>query len=122
MPARRHLELDARGIPTGAGDARTRIRFALGARGFDDGYDGLTDGATFAVSGGGRRIAVTHAAGFPVGQVYSPPGAQFICFEPMTAPANALISGTGLRRAVPGRPYTAAFEIAVSEWPGPAGS
>jgi hypothetical protein len=31
----------------------------------------------------------------------------------MTAPTNALRTGTGLRRAIPGRPFTARFSIAV---------
>jgi aldose 1-epimerase len=48
-----------------------------------------------------------------VAQVFSPPGEQFICFEPMTAPVNALRTGAGLRRAVPGAPFAASFSIAV---------
>jgi galactose mutarotase-like enzyme len=40
-------------------------------------------------------------------------GIPFICFEPMTAPANALRSRAGLRRAAPGREFLAAFSIAV---------
>jgi aldose 1-epimerase len=113
LPRRRHLELDARGIPTGRARPRAGARFRLGDRGFDDGYDRIEDGASFSVAGGGREIAVTHHAGYPVAQVYSPPGAPFICFEPMTAPTNALRSGDGLWFAVATAPYRAEFSISV---------
>ena len=80
---------------------------------FDDGYDSIEDGAVFSVSGGGREIAVTHECGFPAAQVFSPIDAAFVCFEPMTAPANALCSGDGLRFVAPGASYTATFSISV---------
>jgi galactose mutarotase-like enzyme len=73
----------------------------------------VADGAVFTMAGAGRELAVTHHAGYPVAQVFSPAGAQFLCLEPMTAPADALRSGQGLRRAVPRRPFTAAFSIGV---------
>ena len=113
MPARRRLELDARSLPTGRFEPRSPERFALAGRAFDDAFDGVADGASFTMEGGGREIAVTHHAGYPVAQVFSPPGAQFLCLEPMTAPADALRSGHGLRRALPRRPFTAAFSIGV---------
>jgi aldose 1-epimerase len=113
MPPRRHLELDGLGLPTGRGESRGGSRFRLGALGFDDGYDGLEDGARFSVSAGGREIDVVHERGYPAAQVFSPPGAPFICFEPMTAPANALCSGDGLRAVAPGDSFTAAFSISV---------
>ena len=40
---------------------------------------------------------------------------QFICFEPMTAPANALRSGMGLRVLAPGERYRARFGVRVEE-------
>jgi galactose mutarotase-like enzyme len=113
LPRRRHLALDARSIPTGRARHEAPAAFTLGDRAFDDGYDRIEPGAVFAVEGGGRRIAVTHEAGYPVAQIYSPAGAPFICFEPMTAPTNALRSGTGLRRVIPGDHFTAVFSIAV---------
>ena len=113
MPRRRHLELDERGIPTGRGHREAPARFRLGALTFDDAFDGVADGATFSLRGGGRRIAVTHRHGFPVAQVFSPAGAQFICLEPMTAPVDALRTGIGLRRAVPAAPFSAEFSISV---------
>lgn len=113
LPQRRHVCLDDRGIPAGGGEDEPAERFTLDARTFDDAFDGIADGAAFTVAGGGLAITVTHHQGFPVAQVYSPPGTQFICFEPMTAPVDALRTGEGLRRAEPGTAFTAAFSIAV---------
>jgi galactose mutarotase-like enzyme len=113
LPARRHLFTDPRGIPTGHDEDERAQRLTLATRAFDDGFDGLADGAEFAVAGGGRRITVTFVRGFPVAQVFSPPGAPFVCFEPMTAPTDALRSGMGLRRVAPGGAFTAVFRIAV---------
>ena len=115
LPARRYLFADARGIPTGHHEDEPATRLRLGGLSFDDGFDRIADGATFAVSGGGRRVAVTFARGYPVAQVFSPPGAPFVCFEPMTAPTNALRSGDGLRRVAPGEAFSAVFSIAVGE-------
>jgi aldose 1-epimerase len=115
IPARRHLLLDDRGVPTGESEDRPAAAFELGDRHFDDGYDRLRDGAEFSVTGGERTLAVTFERGYPVGQVFAPAGSPFICFEPMTAPTNALRSGTELRRAIPGRDFTAVFSIAVSD-------
>jgi aldose 1-epimerase len=114
LPPRRHLTLDERAIPIGAGERHPATRFQLADRGFDDGYDSLAAGAAFSVAGGGRRLTVALESGYPAGQVFTPSGAQFICFEPMTAPTNALRSGAGLRRVQPGDAFTAAFSIRVS--------
>ena len=86
LPAMRRLELDPRHLPTGA--------------------------AAFAVTAGGRRIRVTFDAGFACAQVFTPPDKDLICFEPMTAPADALRTGA-FAVAAPGRPFHAAFTIAV---------
>jgi aldose 1-epimerase len=114
LPPRRHLVLDERGIPAGTGARRPATRFALDGRAFDDGYDGLASRSTFSVAGGGRTLAVELEAGYPAAQVFAPPGRAFICFEPMTAPANALRSGDGLRHVVPGESFTAVFSIRVT--------
>jgi galactose mutarotase-like enzyme len=115
LPPRRHLELDERGIPTGRGERRPAAELRLADAGFDDGYDGIGDGAVFSVAGGGREIRVSQDAGYPAAQVFSPPGAPFVCFEPMTAPVNALCSGAGLRFVAPGGTSTATFTIAVRD-------
>ena len=113
LPARRRLLADDRGIPTGPTVTERAEVLPLGARFFDDGYDELGALPRFGVSGGGRAISVRFLAGYPVAQVFAPRDHDVICFEPMTAPTNALVSGRGLRVAAPGSTFVAAFEIVV---------
>jgi aldose 1-epimerase len=114
LPARRHLVADARSLPTGETAWMRAERAPLGSRAFDDGYDALGHMPRFAVSGGGREVAVTFLRGYPVAQVFAPAGQDVVCFEPMTAPVNALSTGRGLRRIAPGATFTAVFEIRVT--------
>jgi aldose 1-epimerase len=113
LPVREHLVLDERMIPTGARRPVRYERAPLGDRAFDDGYAALEVGRPFALSGAGRRIEVQFGQQFPFAQVYSPPGAQFICFEPMTAPTNALRTGEDLPVARAGESFTASWAIEV---------
>jgi galactose mutarotase-like enzyme len=113
VPPMRRLLLDAHGIPTGSEEPYAGLAGGLD-RDYDDGFAGVADGATFALSGGSRRVEVTFLDGYPFAQIFAPPGQDFICFEPMTAPTNALSSGDGLRLAEPGGPFTASFRISVS--------
>ena len=57
LPERRHLELDELAIPTGGGTLGERRDFRLAGAGFDDGYDGIDEGAVFSLAGGGARSA-----------------------------------------------------------------
>ena len=114
LPPRRRLVADERLIPTGEHVAEPFERFVLGERTFDDGYDGLGGGAVFAVEAAGRRIEVVLEAGYACAQVFAPPDDGVICFEPMTAPANALVSGDGLAVLAPGAVYRASFAIRVT--------
>jgi len=114
LPAMEHLELDELSIPTGASEFASGDCFVLGSRVYDDGYASVRRGARFALSGGGRRITVRLDTGYPCAQVYAPADQDVICFEPMTAPTNALVSGDGLTWAGPGSSYTATFSISVS--------
>jgi galactose mutarotase-like enzyme len=82
----------------------------LGDKAFDDGYDEVAEGVVFAVSGGGRRIEVHFEQGYPAAQVFAPPGEDVVCFEPMTAPTDALRRG-GYRTAKPGDWGIAQFSI-----------
>jgi aldose 1-epimerase len=113
LPAMERLELDARAIPTGAADPFAAQAGPLGARTFDDGFRGLEPGVRFVLAGGGRRVTVRFDEGYPFAQVFAPAAHDVICFEPMTAPTNALVSGDGLVRAAPGAPYVATFSINV---------
>jgi galactose mutarotase-like enzyme len=114
LPPRRPLVADARGMPVRPGLRRPTTRLPLGDLGFDHGYDRLEDGAAFRVAGGDRAIAVTLLSGYPAAQIFTPPGGRFICFEPMTAPTNALRSGAGLRTVARGESFTATFAIEVA--------
>lgn len=112
LPAMRRLELDERHLPTGATAPVQPFAGALPAHELDDAFDELADGSSFSVTGGGRRIALTLEEGYPCAQVFSPPDKDLICFEPMTAPGDALRDGA-FPVAAPGSPYRAAFTIAV---------
>ncbi len=111
-PPLRHLALDDQGLPTGDAAEQAPIDEVLDDKGFDDGYDNVADGAVFAVSGGGRRIEVHFEQGYPAAQIFAPPAEDVVCFEPMTAPTDALRRG-GYRCARPGEPAVAVFSIRV---------
>ena len=135
LPAMRALTLDAQQIPTAPAQeppaqeppaqapptqaspvqVLPARRFELDGREFDDGFDGVAAPACFGVTGGARQIEVTFLEGYPCAQVFAPASGQFICFEPMTAPANALRSGEGLRLLAAGESFVARFAVAVSD-------
>jgi aldose 1-epimerase len=121
-PVRRRLVLDQRGLPTGATEelAHGALSGPLGDRTFDDCFDQLeprADGSPleFAVADGRLRLAVEFVSGFPVAQLYAPAGSEFICFEPMTAPVDALRDGHGLRFATPGEKFFAEFAVTATQ-------
>jgi aldose 1-epimerase len=113
LPVDRHLALDDRMIPTGVSEPFERPRFALGNESFDDAFAGLRHPAVFAASAGARRIELELREGYSFAQLYAPAGEGFVCFEPMTAPANALISRDALPVVEPGGAFAAAFAISV---------
>jgi aldose 1-epimerase len=115
LPAMRRLELDERQIPIGPETERAQPdqAFELAEREFDDGFDSVAEPARFAVEAAGRRIALELLEGYPCAQVFAPRAGQFICFEPMTAPANALRSGAGPPLLAPGESHRATFAVSV---------
>src|SRR5262250_3062601 len=84
-----------------------------GERGFDGGFGRLSGRATLALSGAGRRLTVELGDSYMHSQVYAPPDEDYVALEPMTAPADALTSGRGLRLAEPGAIFRASFRIEV---------
>jgi aldose 1-epimerase len=114
LGAEAHLELDERMIPTGTRTPLAPRDFLLADRSLDDGLAGLTQPAQFLVSDGERALSVAFGDGYEWAQVYAPPGHNFICFEPMTAPTDALRSGTGLTVLPPGDSYRAAVDFTVT--------
>lgn len=114
LPVKRRLLLDERMIPTGESEPVHFHQEPLGRRSFDDGFAESIAGKPFVVAGGGRQIEVTFNEGYPFAQVYAPSDKQFICFEPMTAPTNALRrGGSELPLAQPSETFRATFSISV---------
>ncbi len=111
LPAMRTLLLDDHQIPTGPGEELTSQEFELAEREFDDGFEAVPAHARFAAEAGGRRLELELLEGYPCAQVYAPRPGEFICFEPMTAPANALRSGDHLRLLAPGESCRARFAV-----------
>ena len=115
LGASQRLVLDEQMIPTGATEPLAHESFVLQDASWDDGLAGLREPPAFSVSAGGPTVTLTFDEGFDYAQVYAPPGQDFICFEPMTAPTNALISGDGLRLVEPGAEHRTAFSVTVAD-------
>jgi len=112
LPACHHIELDGRGLPTGRSTEQPAEALPLGARTFDDLY-ALTNDREIALEGGGRRVAVSYAEGYPYAQLFVPPRRSFACVEAMAAATNCL--GIGACPLVqPGDVHTSRFAITPS--------
>ncbi|HLI58918.1 MAG TPA: aldose 1-epimerase [Solirubrobacteraceae bacterium] len=114
LGATRRIVLDERMIPTGERVELAERDFLLGERSLDDGLADLMTPARFRVSDGERSLSASFGSGYDWAQVYAPPGHDFICFEPMTAPTDALNSHDGLRVLKPGEAHAARFRLAVT--------
>jgi galactose mutarotase-like enzyme len=55
-------------------------------------------------------VTVRLHEGYPAAQVFAPATDDVVCFEPMTAPTNALITGDRLTLLAPGESYRATFD------------
>ncbi len=125
LPVSRRLRLDERMIPTGESEPFERRRFQLANGSWDDAFAGLLDPPIFSVistsepggsddAGAGiRRISLELRRGYTHAQLYAPAGEDFVCFEPMTAPTNALVSHDGLPLLAPGEAFQATFAVTV---------
>jgi aldose 1-epimerase len=113
LPVDQRLVLDDNLIPTGEEEAPGFRGGPLEDRSLDDAYTMPERPRPFTVAGGGRTLGIEFLEGYTHAQVFAPAGKDLICFEPMTAPGNALRSHEGLRLAPPGEPFTAAFRITV---------
>jgi aldose 1-epimerase len=116
LPFRTHLELDDRGLPTGKAADEPAEAAPVGERTFDDLYVLDADPAEprLGLEAAGRRLVVGYGDGYDHAQVFAPPGAEFVCLEPMTAPTAALATeATPL--VAPGESFSARFTIGVEE-------
>jgi len=109
LPKRLHVELDERGIPSGGCSLASATSAPIGSRSFDDLFE-LVGARTLAIEGSGRRLSVDFGVGYRFAQVFTPPGKNAVCVEPMTAPTNGLVTG-GCPVVPPGETFTARFRI-----------
>ncbi|HEX5879084.1 MAG TPA: aldose 1-epimerase [Actinomycetota bacterium] len=116
LPDRTHLELDGRGLPTGKASAEPAEADPVGDRTYDDLYTLEQDPAArrLGLEAAGRRLLVDYGDGYDHAQVFAPPGAEFVCLEPMTVPTAALAAGT-TPLVQPGGTFTARFTILVED-------
>ncbi len=112
LPARRHLILDPRGIPTGEVVSEASERAPIGRRTFDDGYALGRDGRLAIENDLGQSVELRCGPGYSFAQVWVPGGKPFTALEPMTAPTNALVDRKApvVRR---GDAYTATFTLTL---------
>ena len=116
LPSRTHLELDDRGLPTGKAADEPAEAAPVGERTFDDLYTLDADPAErrLGLEAAGRRLVVGYGDGYDHAQVFAPPGTEFVCLEPMTAPTAALATGA-TPLVAPGDSFSARFTIEVEE-------
>jgi galactose mutarotase-like enzyme len=116
LPARSHLELDDRGLPTGKAADEPAEADPVGERTYDDLYALGDDpaGRRLGLEAAGRRLVVSYGDGYGHAQVFAPPGAEFACLEPMTGPTAALAAGT-TPLVQPGDAFTARFAVTVED-------
>ena len=94
LPVREKFVLNERLIPTGEKIANPYANpQALKGVVLDDVFGSLvrdTDGwARFRLEGTRQSVTLEYGETYPIAVVWAPPGRQFVCFEPMSAPTNA---------------------------------
>ena len=115
LPVAERIGVDERQIPTGERAPAGDLDGPLGTRTFDDGYTLAPEAGPFVLASGGRRIEVAFERGYRYAQIFAPSISDVICFEPMTAPADAL---RHLPDAVaPGEVFSARFSVSASMSP-----
>ncbi len=116
LPRRTHLELDDRGLPTGKSADEPAEADPVGERTYDNLYalEDDPDGRRLGLEAAGRRLLVDYGDGYDHAQVFAPPGAEFVCLEPMTGPTAALAAGT-TPLVAPGDTFAARFTVTVED-------
>ena len=114
LPVRRALLSDESLLLTGETEPFEPGPRRLGDTGWDHEFAELEDPPRFVLRGDDSEISLTFLRGYRFAHVFAPPDADFVCFEPMTAPTNALATGADLPVVAPGDRYEAAFEVSTS--------
>jgi galactose mutarotase-like enzyme len=112
LPSRQRLQLDETRIPSGHSVPEPALDTALASLTLDAAY-AVAPGARLSLRGGGRRLSIEMLHNFGYAQVYVPSAEPFVAIEPMTAPANALVSGQGLPIASPAQDFSATFRLRI---------
>jgi aldose 1-epimerase len=113
LPRMKKLVLDDRQIPTGDTKEFAGFDAELGTSEFDDGFELIDLQSKFSIEGNGWKISTQLQSGYAHAQVFAPRDKDFIALEPMTSPANALVSGRNLRILEPGETFSASFAIVI---------
>ena len=122
VPAETQFTTDERMLPIGTSRAPESLRdgVRLGDVALDTGFTDLDRGDDGHVrhsltAPDGRRVTLWQGEGFDFVQVYTTtnyPGHPLaVAIEPMTAPADALNSGLGIRRLTPGETWSLTWGI-----------
>ncbi|WP_447947751.1 aldose 1-epimerase family protein [Microbacterium maritypicum] len=125
IPAETAFDTDDRMLPTGTrpADAALREGVRLGDVTLDTGFTDLARDPDRRVrhsltAPDGRRVTLWQGEGFDYVQVYTTPAypgqSLAVAIEPMTAPADALNSGLGIRRLAPDETWTLHWGITLS--------
>lgn len=110
LPARQHVQLDERCIPTGETEVEPAATIALGDSSLDEHY--VLGFGRLAIQSSRRRLVLDVDENFPFAQVYAPVGENVVCLEPMTARIDALGAGAA-PLLQPGDLYSAHFSVSV---------
>ena len=111
LGARERLLLGENLIPDGTTAPLTGREFVLGELGVEEDVTGFDSPARLAFGDGKAAVSMELDEGFSVAHLFAPAGRDLVSFEPMTAPANALNSGDGLRIVEPGQTFRTSFAI-----------
>jgi len=113
LPARDHLALDERGIPTGDSAREAMEEAPLGRRTFDDLYRLGRDRRLALTGEDGATVEMIANPHFPYAQVWVPAGKPFAALEPMAARTNGLVDGD-THLVVPGDAFTCRFTLRIA--------
>lgn len=113
LPAMDAMVLDDRLVPVREREPFPAYDHRLADLDFDHGFAFTGERPRMSIAGAGRRVGVEFLEGFRFAQIYAPPGQDYISLEPMTAPANALVTHEDLAIVPPGGRYRAVFRITV---------